>query len=259
VRRLTLYLAALGAALAAAHADGAATRRVAMPVGNLPGWRQVFADDFTNGLDPTRWSAYYGQPGGDPGGWWEPSHAYVRNGVLHLPTYRDPRYGNRWVSGGVSSSLGLKQKYGKYEVRFRADAGKGVAVVVLLWPVRDHWPPEIDFAENSGTDGTRDKLTASLHYDNPEDQFQRSVRGDFTRWHTLGVEWTPGLLVYTLDGATWARMPTSHVPSEPMELDIQAQAGTCGDRYQPCPDATTPPRVDLAVDWVVAYRPVPLG
>jgi hypothetical protein len=41
-----------------------------------------------------------------------------------------------------------------------------------------------------------------------------------------------------------------------MELDLQAQAGTCGDRYAPCPDATTPARVDLQVDWVaVSARP----
>jgi hypothetical protein len=38
-----------------------------------------------------------------------------------------------------------------------------------------------------------------------------------------------------------------------MELDLQAQAGTCGDRYAPCPDATTPAHVDLQVDWVAAY------
>ena len=42
---------------------------VPMPVGNIPGWRQVFADDFTGAtLDTSRWRLYWGQPGGDPGG-----------------------------------------------------------------------------------------------------------------------------------------------------------------------------------------------
>ena len=36
-------------------------------------------------------------------------------------------------------------------------------------------------------------------------------------------------------------------------LAIQAQAGTCGDQYAPCPDSTTPSLVDLQVDWVEAY------
>ncbi len=36
-----------------------------MPVGNIPGWRQVFADDF-NGttLNTSNWYPYSGQPGG---------------------------------------------------------------------------------------------------------------------------------------------------------------------------------------------------
>jgi hypothetical protein len=44
-----------------------------------------------------------------------------------------------------------------------------------------------------------------------------------------------------------------------MELDLQAQAGTCGEINAPCPDATTPERVNMQIDWVAAYayRPAP--
>jgi hypothetical protein len=42
-----------------------------------------------------------------------------------------------------------------------------------------------------------------------------------------------------------------------MELDIQSQAGTCGDVYRPCPDSSTPAHVELQVDWVVAYAYAP--
>jgi beta-glucanase (GH16 family) len=153
----------------------------------------------------------------------------------------------------VSSARALKQTYGRYEVRLRMDRGKGVAMIVLLWPVRDQWPPEIDFAENGGQTNTRNGVTATLHYGADNSQIQRSVRADFTRWHVVGVQWTPGLLVYTLDGRRWATVHGGVVPSQPMEMDIQAQAGTCGDRYAPCPDATTPARVNLQVDWVAAY------
>jgi hypothetical protein len=69
----------------------------------------------------------------------------------------------------------------------------------------------------------------------------------------MGVTWTPRRLVYTLDGHPWATVRSRHVPAERMELDLQAQAGTCGDRYAPCPDATTPASVDLQVDWVAVY------
>jgi hypothetical protein len=37
-----------------------------------------------------------------------------------------------------------------------------------------------------------------------------------------------------------------------MELAIQTQAGTCGDRYAPCPDRRTPRMVRLQVEWVRA-------
>ena len=219
-------------------------------------WQRAFSDDFAHGLSAKKWGRYHGQPGGDPGGWWEPSHAVVRRGVLRLETYRDPSFGGRWVSGGLSSARALKQTYGRYAVRFRMDAGRGVAGVLLLWPVRDHWPPEIDFAESGGTRATRDSMTATLHYGAANHQIQRRVRADFTRWHTLGVAWTPGRLTYTLDGRAWATVRSPHVPSEPMELDLQTQAGTCGDRYAPCPDASTPARVTMEVDWVRAdaYR-----
>jgi beta-glucanase (GH16 family) len=223
-----------------------------MPRGNLPGWQRVFADDFKYRLNPARWGRYQGQPG-DSGGWWEPSHVVVRRGLLSLETYRDQRFGGRWVSGGVSSSRGLKQTYGKYEVRFRMDRGKGVAGILLLMPVADHWPPEIDFAESGGARETRRGMSATLHYGSENSQIQRSVRADFTRWHRMGVEWSPGKLAYTLDGRRWASVRSPHVPDEPMELDIQAQAGTCGDEWAPCPDASTPSQVNLQVDWVVAY------
>jgi beta-glucanase (GH16 family) len=216
-------------------------------------WRIAFYDNFSNGLDESKWGLYSGQPGGDPGGWWDPSHVVAGGGILHLKTYRDPNFGMRWVSGGVSSSYALKQTYGKYEVRFRVTAGYGVAVILLLWPSGDNWPPEIDFAENGGLTNDRRSMTASLHYGADNQQIQRTVRADFTKWHTMGVEWTPGKLVYTLDGRAWAGVVNPSVPSELMELDLQAQAGTCGDVWAPCPNETTPSLVDLQIDWVAAY------
>jgi beta-glucanase (GH16 family) len=224
-----------------------------MPVGDMPGWHQVFRDDFLgSSLNRRAWGAYEGQPGGDPGGWWDPSHVVVRGGTAQLETYRDARFGRRWVSGGMSSAYALRQTYGKYLVRFRVDAGDGVALVLLLWPAADVWPPEIDFGESGG--GSRHEMSATLHFGPGDHQIQRSVSADFTRWHTMGVEWTPGRLQYTLDGRVWATVDSPAVPALPMEMDAQTQAGTCGDRYAPCPDATTPDKVVAQIDWVVAYR-----
>ena len=237
-------LLGIAAALAAALGVGASSR---------PGWRRVFFDDFNHGLRTSRWGVYSGQPGGDPGGWWAPSHAVVTHGMLHLETYRDPRYHDRWVSAGVSSAPALRQTYGKYEVRVRIDRGRGVSFVALLWPVHDVWPPEIDFAESGGETSARNQMTATLHYGADDSQLQKTVNVDLTRWHTLGVEWLPGKLVYTIDGRAWATMTTAAVPHQPMEMDLQTQAGTCGVSYAPCPNAATPAHVDAQIKWVAAY------
>jgi hypothetical protein len=222
-----------------------------------PGWRLVFRDTFDNGIDPLNWGLYSGQPGGDTGGWWDPSHVVASDGIAHLETYQDPKFNNRWVSGGMSSSHALKQTYGKYLVRFRVTPGFGVLTALLLWPSTTGWPPEIDFAENGGSSTDRPTMTATLHYGSSNSQIQHTVSADFTNWHIMGVEWTPGQLVYTLDGAPWATVNSPGVPSAPMEFDMQAQAGTCGDVYAPCPDATTPSLVDLQVDWVQAWAYAP--
>jgi beta-glucanase (GH16 family) len=256
MKRLTTRAIILAAALAVA---GTVAYALALGVTSHGEWRRVFFDDFSRGLRASRWGKYTGQPGGDPGGWWAPSHVVVSNGVLNLETYRDPRYGGRWVSGGVSSAPALKQKYGRYEVRLRMDPGQGIGFTALLWPVGDEWPPEIDFAENGGETNARRTLSATLHYGHDDSQIQRTTRLDLTRWHTLGVEWLPGKLVYTVDGRPWAVLISSEVPAQRMEMDLQAQAGTCGARYAPCPTTRTPARVDAQIAWVAAYAYQPNG
>ena len=77
------------------------------------------------------------------------------------------------------------------------------------------------------------------------------------QWHTFGVEWTPGKLVYTLDGSTWATVSDVNVPAVPMRLCIQSQAWPPGNSggWQGVIGPATPPVGKLYVDWAVAYAP----
>jgi beta-glucanase (GH16 family) len=226
-----------------------------MPTGDLPGWKEVFGDDFAgSSLDSEKWFSYWGQPGGDPGGWFDPSHVTVSGNEMVISAYRDAADGGTWASGGVSSKPGLEQTYGKYLVRLRFSAGHGIAHAALLMPADGSWPPEIDFSEDNGEDRNTDYAT--LHYGSKDTMEQRTVATNLTQWHTVGVEWTRGELVYTLDGHEWGRVTGSAVPSVPMVLDIQTQAWACGtNEWEACPDASTPSSVNLDVDWVVAYAP----
>jgi beta-glucanase (GH16 family) len=232
---------------------------VPMPTGNLPGWQEVFSDNFTGRVLDRQWGSYRGQPGGDPGGFFDPTHVTVSGGELVISAYKDPS-DDRWdagpgtyVTGGISSAPSFAQTYGKYLVRFRMARGQGIAPAILLWPQGNSWPPEIDFSENNGSNRLTDYAT--LHYGTNNAQVQRRVAVNLSHWHTLGVQWTPGRLVYTLDGRDWATVINANVPSIPMVLDIQTQGWACGtSAWEQCPNAETPSRVNLYVDWVVAYR-----
>jgi beta-glucanase (GH16 family) len=229
-----------------------------MPAGNHRGWRKVFSDDFKGRRLDSRWGAYWGRPGGDPGGFFDPSHVTVSGGELVISAYRDPA-DDRWdagpgtyVSGGISSARSFAQTYGKYLVRFRMGEGQGVAFAILLWPQTNTWPPEIDFAEDNGS--KRHTNYATLHYGPDNTQVIKRVAVDLTRWHTLGVQWSRGKLVYTLDGRNWASVTNRNVPAIPMVLDLQTQGWACGtSAWERCPNAGTPSHVNLYVDWIVAY------
>ncbi|WP_117210883.1 glycoside hydrolase family 16 protein [Allorhizocola rhizosphaerae] len=222
-----------------------------MPRGDLPGWKQTFADDFT-GPVKTNWGIYDGQPDGDPGGWFAPRQVNSQGGELVIRGSRgDTPNGNIYVTGGMSSKL--SQIYGRYEVRFRMDRGRGIQFNLMLWPTDDSWPPEINFAEDNGKERTG--FAANMHYGPPHKVVSRHHNIDTTQWHTAGVEWTPGKLTYLIDGQVWATVESSHVPKVPMSIAIQTQAWHCGTSWAGCPNSSTPREVNLHVDWVVAYTP----
>ena len=245
-----------GAQPSGAQPSGAQPSRPTTSTGPQP-WRQVFFDSFTGSqLDRTKWTPYGGQPSGLSAGQWSSSHDVVRNGQLVIRGYRETGRGNAIVTGGLSSAKALEQTYGKYLVRMRMDAGRGVSWVALLWPADNRWPPEVDFGEDNGA-GNRRLVYATQHFVTPaklDTQVQVTTRADMTAWHTIGIEWSPGRLRYTLDGRVWATTSNAHVSSQPMVLDLQTQAWGClGTRWEQCADQTTPAEVDLHVDWVAAY------
>jgi len=245
-----------GIARPAATGTAATPSGEAAPSGDVPGWRLKYVDDFGGNQLNYRWFKYVGTPGGDPGGWWANSHLVVGNGMLTLAGYRDSAYGGKFTTAGLSSHL-LAQTYGKWLVRFLIASGQGISYAALLWPDTTSWPPEIDFAEDNGL-AARRTVTASLHYATARTSrrvLRSSTDVSLTGWHTLGVEWLPGSITYTLDGQPWSRMTGAEVPSVPMRLALQTQAWNCGDAWETCPDRTTPSRVDMNVDWIAVYTP----
>jgi beta-glucanase (GH16 family) len=186
-----------------------------------------------------------------------PSHVSQSDGRLVITGSRESTpNGNIYATGGVSNSKVFSQTYGRFEFRFRMDSGYGINFVMMLWPTDDKWPPEINVAEDDGL--SRDLLTATLHYGAKNSTITRKSKGlaDFTRWNTVSVEWKPASLTFMLDGKVWATVNSPNVPKTPMSVAIQSQAWPCGHSFSDCPNSSTPPKVNLEVDWAVAYAAV---
>jgi hypothetical protein len=233
----------------------------AMPLGNIPGWTQTYAQDFSGSAMPSGWYSYTGEPGGDPAGWWDPSHVSVSGGELQLLSSRDPAHCPSnchalldFVSGGVQLYT-HPQTYGKYEIRMRADNAKGLGLTVLLWPVSNNWPPEIDMIADVGWSPRIGTGVGVVFGANNTDLTAKNTTADLTQWHTWGAEWTPGKVAFTLDGNVWATETNPNVSSVPMNLAIQIQAYPCSGpgSFGVCADSSTPASSDFDVDWVTQY------
>jgi len=230
-----------------------------MPVGDLPGWRQVFTDDFTTPVPPgsfpamvsAKWRAYTdGTPDTSGNGTYYPSKVVsVHHGVMdkwihteggvHMVAAPFPRVPDQTQKG---------QMYGRFAVRFRADPVEGYKTAWLLWPDSDLWPQdgEIDFPEGllGGT------ICAFLHHQGAtsgSDQTTFCTGATFDPWHTAVIEWAPDTTSFYLDGEL-VGSSAERIPNTPMYWVLQTETRL----------STTPPDAaagHVYIDWVAIWKP----
>lgn len=228
---------------------------VPMPVGNLPGWTQVLAEDFTApvaagsfpGADASHWMSYnnFSDTSGD--GWYDQSIISSHDGMLDL--YVHTAGGKALGAAPVPLVNGTwgGQTYGRFSVRMRADSMPGYGAGFLLWPDSGNWKEgEVDFPEG-GFNG------APWAYDhtigNPSVNWVAyQSKMSFQDWHTYTIDWTPSRLSYEIDGVVVAST-TANVPSTPFHWVMQV--GTTGV----VPAASVAGHVDI--DWATIYRYTP--
>jgi hypothetical protein len=224
-----------------------------MPTGDLPGWKQVVAEDF-------RIDVPIGQfPGTVYGPVWRGyDHPYkdtskhgrylpgkvisVRDGILDM--FIRTEGGVHMVAAPIARAT-ERQRYGRYSVRFRSDPIPGYKVAWLLWPssnVRDEG--EIDFPEGD-LDG---RIAAFSHCVNDQRRncFAKTTDERFPEWHTATTEWTPGRVTFFLDGERIGST-TNRIPSTPMKWVLQTETALGGT--EPSDSA----RGHVQIDWAVAY------
>lgn len=223
-----------------------------VPVGDLPGWHQVFADDFSaavplggfpGSMYGSRWTGYEGLRDTSGAGTYSNARVVsVHDGVLDM--YLHTEDGTPLVAAPVPLVNGQwgGQVYGRFSVRFRADPVPGYKTAWLLWPDSNEWAEgEVDFPEGSLDDSM---YAANLCVGKPgKFCFQKTNLGSYQQWHVATIEWTPKGVSFILDGR---RVGTSsQSPSTPMHWVLQTET-TSGK-----PPASASGHVEI--DWVAIY------
>ena len=231
----------------------------AMPRGDLPGWKQIFTDDFRTdvplgqfpGKVANAWGAYTdGTKDTSGNGRYFPSKVVsIAKGVMDLHLHAEG--GQPLVAAPLpkvqpAAPHGLL--YGRFAVRFRADPVPGYKTAWLLWPDSGSWPAggEIDWPEGDLNEG----FCAYLHHmgaSSSSDQDRFCPRAPFPQWHTAVLEWSPGVARFLLDGQP-VGVSTSRVPSSPMHWVLQTETRLNGG---PPPAGANG---HVQIDWVAAWR-----
>lgn len=242
------------------------------PVGDLPGWKQIFVDEFVETAEIGQWSGCSLKPltcSGLPEPyrttWWaflegwpdngsgiyDPAKTLsIGRGILDISMHTED--GVHLASApvplihGPDGSLG--QLYGRYAIRFRADSLPGYKIAWLLWPDSETWPRdgEIDFPE-ANLDA---QIEGYVHQQdgaasNDQDAFFSGVPVSGA-WHTAITEWKPDMVRFILDGRETGTS-TTRIPNTPMHWVLEATTNL--DGYEPTGDVTG----HILIDWVAVY------
>ncbi|MFK4297317.1 hypothetical protein ABH924_002467 [Arthrobacter sp. GAS37] len=238
-----------------------------MPVGDLPGWRRVFGEDFSEGDVPlggfpgpaysAKWSVNYadgtpdtaGQQSGGRSGYYPSKVLSVKDGMLDMYLHTE-----KGVSMGAAPAPKLQPAngrpydsllYGRYSVRFRSEALQGFKTAWLLWPDSGVWPRdgEIDYPEG---DLSKSFYGAVHQAGSDKNIFHENQSGArFTAWHTATTEWTPGRVEFFLDGVSIG-VNAVGIPDKPMHYILQTESCLTG-----CPAPATAGHLQVA--WVAIW------
>lgn len=244
----------------------------------------VWSDEFNEAeLDTDTWNLWNGTAYNNEDQYYTPrdKNAYTEDGNLYIVGLRENYGGREWTSARLESQNNFEFQYGKVEIRAKLPAGKG------LWPafwmlgsnIDDSgigWPysGEVDIMEYRGhlpaqTNGT-------IHFSAVEPDFPRTPQADrrligteydlpsgsFAEdFHLYQFEWSDSLMVWYIDDVEFFRLTkeeimqrTSYYPfDQPFFFILNLAIG--GDFLgTQQPDATTPNRNEVIVDYVRVYQ-----
>lgn len=241
-------------------------------------WPLVFDEEFDSPqLDLDRWTTCY---------WWNkqgctnlankelqwylPANVTVSDGLLRLEARPEKVLGLDgkvfdYTSGMVTTGRDYEElprssrasfKYGYFEVKAKAPQGKSLWSAIWLLPDNRKSRPEIDIMEVLGD--SADKLRMHFHYldkeQNPQSVGSTAATNDLTTdWQVYGLLWTPGKIVWYLNGMEKFRFEEApYIPDVEMYLLMNLAVGS-GEWTGP-PDQTTTFPAEYLIDYVRVWR-----
>ncbi len=242
----------------------------------LDGYELVFSDEF-NGteLDSSKWvtqylwgdalvinseEQHYVDIQNKPDFGYNPftfdGESITINSIETPDDLAEKAYGQKYLSGMFTSYDSFKFTYGYVEARVQLPFGQG------LWPA--FWllnayyvddKPEIDIMEFIGDN--QDVVYHTYHYHDSDGTLRSTESApssgvDFTNgWHTFGVEWLPGVLIFYVNGIEKHRVVDAKVSQQEMYIIANT---ALGGWWPGSPDSTTNFPAQYKIDYIRAYQ-----
>ncbi|MBN2433708.1 MAG: family 16 glycosylhydrolase [Spirochaetes bacterium] len=255
-------------------------------------WSLVWNDEF-NGLfiDKSKWTfdlgnGFYNDDEYVPGWgnnekqYYTDSNCYVRFGSLHIKakeeTTKAEINGEKipfdYTSTRIKTDGLFSKKYGRFEIRAKLPAGKGLWPAIWLLPQNSEYGSwaasgEIDIMEAKGSDFL--KVYGTIHYGSewPSNRFSgesyefpfTDPPKDITQWHVYALEWEPGELRWYVDGNLYQtqNLWSSNDNPYPAPFDKEfylLMNLAVGGTYDGDPDDSTKFPATMEIDYVRIYE-----
>ena len=194
----------------------------------LKGWYLIWHDEFNgDAVDESKWDVedaalvknkelqYY-----------TPEDVYVHDGLLTLRSQKRDMGGRHYTSGLVETKGKFAQKYGRFEIRAKLPATRGMWPAHWLMPTTGGWPPEIDIMEMVGH--KPHTIFGTIHWGQwPANRYYcQTYKGpDFSEdCHIFSIEWAPNSIKWFVDGNQFSEVKL-HVPDTTFYIILNTAVG----------------------------------
>lgn len=263
----------------------------------------LWEDNFDGAaLDTTKWGYQlgngFGSGAGYVAGWGNNELEYytdraenvsLKDGNLVITAIKENYKGDAngtmqdftWTSGRIRTAGKFSRTYGKFEIRAKLPAGKGLWPAIWMLPEDQPGNPYGTWAANGEIDimeawGSKPgKVAHTLHYGGmwpnnvySGEEFEFPNAGRIDEWHTYTLEWRSNEIKWFVDGklaATRTQWWSSKANPPKSDADLNAWPApfdkpfylllnlAVGGNFDGNPDANTPTKAEMLVDYVKVW------